>query len=212
MRCLSHQTVFLNAEQAFKARHCEAAISHFVQLSKPRPVITQLNVTYVAEEDRVLFRFNTHDGQEFRLWLTRATVRQLLAVGAQASVLAHAAQHALPQAQAIAQFKQQSVEQQARFSEYKPAAQTPLGEAPLLALKVEMKVETKDGKSGYAIDWTLAGGHQMQLTLDEDLFAKFRMLLATIQDRAQWGLGPASAVADGDPATADTQPGGTVLH
>ena len=80
-------------------------------------MITQLNVTYVAEEDRVLFRFNTHDGQEFRLWLTRATVRQLLAVGAQASVLAHAAQHALPQAQAIAQFKQQSVEQQARFSE-----------------------------------------------------------------------------------------------
>jgi hypothetical protein len=66
-------------------------------------VITQLNVTYVAEEDRVLFRFNTHDGQEFRLWLTRATVRQLLAVGAQASVLAHAAQHALPQAQAIAE-------------------------------------------------------------------------------------------------------------
>jgi hypothetical protein len=52
----------------------------------------------------------------------------------------------------------------------------------------------------------------MQLTLDDDLFAKFRMLLATIQDRAQWGLGPASAVADGDPATADTQPGGTVLH
>ena len=126
--------------------------------------------------------------------------------------LAHAAQHALPQAQAIAQFKQQSVEQQARFSDYKPAAQTPLGEAPLLALKVEMKVEMKDGKSGYAIDWTLAGGHQMQLTLDDDLFAKFRMLLATIQDRAQWGLGPASAVADGDPATADTQPGGTVLH
>ena len=61
-------------------------------------MITQLNVTYVAEEDRVLFRFNTHDGQEFRLWLTRATVRQLLAVGAQASVLAHAAQHAMPQA------------------------------------------------------------------------------------------------------------------
>jgi hypothetical protein len=173
-----------------------------------RTVITQLNVTYVAEEDRVLFRFNTHDGQEFRLWLTRATVRQLLAVGAQASVLAHAAQHALPQAQAIAQFKQQSVEQQARYSEYKPAAQTPLGQAPLLALKVEMSV----GKSGYAIDWTLAGGHQMQLTLDDDLFAKFRMLLATIQDRAHWGLGPASAVADADPAATEAQPGGTVLH
>jgi len=171
-------------------------------------VITQLNVTYVAEEDRVLFRFNTHDGQEFRLWLTRATVRQLLAVGAQASVLVHAAQHAMPQAQAIAQFQQQSVEQQAQFSQYKPAAQTPLGETPLLALQVAMTV----GKSGYAIDWTLAGGHQMQLTLDDDLFAKFRMLLATIQDRAQWGLGPASAAAEGDATDLKGVSGTTVLH
>jgi hypothetical protein len=171
-------------------------------------VITQLNVTYVAEEDRVLFRFNTHDGEEFRLWLTRAKVRQLLAVGAQASVLAHATQHALPQAQAIAQFKQQSVEQQARFSEYKPAAKTPLGEAPLLALQVEMTVS----KTGYAIDWTLAGGLQMQLTLNDDLFAKFRMLLATIQDRAQWDLGPSSAVVGDEVAPEQAQLGGTVLH
>lgn len=171
-------------------------------------VITQLNVTYVAEEDRVLFRFNTHDGQEFRLWLTRATVRQLLAVGAQASVLVHAAQHAMPQAQAIAQFQQQSVEQQAQFSQYKPAAQTPLGETPLLALQVAMTV----GKSGYAIDWTLAGGHQLQLTLDDDLFAKFRMLLATIQDRAQWGLGPASAAAEGNATDPKGVSGTTVLH
>jgi hypothetical protein len=81
-----------------------------------------------------------------------------------------------------------------------------------LALKVEMTVGSKEGRSGYAIDWTLAGGHQMQLTLDEDLFAKFRMLLATIQDRAQWGLGPASAVANADPAVTGAQTGGTVLH
>jgi hypothetical protein len=52
----------------------------------------------------------------------------------------------------------------------------------------------------------------MQLTLDDDLFAKFRMLLATIQDRAQWGLGPASAVADAEQAATEPQPGGTVLH
>jgi hypothetical protein len=38
------------------------------------------------------------------------------------------------------------------------------------------------------------------------------MLLATIQDRAQWGLGPASAVADADSAASEPQPGTTVLH
>jgi hypothetical protein len=38
------------------------------------------------------------------------------------------------------------------------------------------------------------------------------MLLATIQDRAQWGLGPASAVADAELAATEPQPGGSVLH
>ena len=142
-------------------------------------MITQLNVTYVAEEDRVLFRFNTHDGQEFRLWLTRATVRQLLAVGAQASVLAHAAQHALPQAQAIAQFKQQSVEQQARFSDYKPAAQTPLGEAPLLRQCTFSIWRNTDAMDAYA----RSGAHSKAIAatyrngfFSESMFVRMRVL------------------------------------
>ena len=38
--------------------------------------ITQFNATYVQEEDRVMFRFNTSASQEYRLWFTRLVVRE----------------------------------------------------------------------------------------------------------------------------------------
>ena len=38
--------------------------------------IKQLNVTFMAAEDRILLRLNTTDKQEFRIWLTRRIVRQ----------------------------------------------------------------------------------------------------------------------------------------
>ena len=42
--------------------------------------IRQVNCTYVPEEDRVMFRFSTgaEELQEYRLWLTRAVLSQLL--------------------------------------------------------------------------------------------------------------------------------------
>ena len=33
--------------------------------------IHQLSVTYLAEQDRILLRVNTHRGEEMRMWLTR---------------------------------------------------------------------------------------------------------------------------------------------
>src|SRR4030067_3123783 len=39
--------------------------------------IKQLNVTFMAAEDRILLRLNTTDKEEFRIWLTRRVVRQL---------------------------------------------------------------------------------------------------------------------------------------
>src|SRR3990167_11522899 len=39
--------------------------------------IRQLNVTYLAAEDRLLLRINTTGKEEFRIWLTRRIVRTL---------------------------------------------------------------------------------------------------------------------------------------
>ena len=48
--------------------------------------IKQLNATYVLDEDRVQFRFTTANLEEYRLWLTRVGVAQILAYGRQTLV------------------------------------------------------------------------------------------------------------------------------
>ena len=40
--------------------------------------IKQFNGEWVAREDRVLFRFNTFEDQEFSFWLTRYVVKSLI--------------------------------------------------------------------------------------------------------------------------------------
>ena len=40
--------------------------------------IKQFNGEWVAREDRVLFRFNTSQDQEFSFWLTRFVVKSLI--------------------------------------------------------------------------------------------------------------------------------------
>lgn len=41
--------------------------------------IKQLNAAYLLNEDRILFRFNTQDQAEYRLWLTRRVTLFILA-------------------------------------------------------------------------------------------------------------------------------------
>jgi hypothetical protein len=147
-------------------------------------MITQLNATYVPLEDRVLFKFNTADASEFRLWLTRNMVLQIMSVCSIAAVKVEELAHPVAQAQSIAEFKQQAVEQATTFTEYKPASVCPLGEEPVLVNRLHMRIEGKQ----YVLVLGLVIGKDLTLRLNEDLLAKMRLLLNTIQEKAQWGL------------------------
>lgn len=147
-------------------------------------MITQLNATYVPLEDRVLFKFNTSDSNEFRLWLTRNMVREIMSVCSVAAVKAQELQHPVAQAQSIAEFKQQAVEQATTFTEYKPADTCPLGEAPVLVSRLQMRIEGPQ----YVLVLGLVIGKDLTLRMNEDLLAKTRLLLNTIQEKAQWGV------------------------
>ena len=109
--------------------------------------ITQFNATYTPDEDRVLFRFNTSESQEYRLWLTRLIVRDVLALGAQASVAVLAKEHPPEQAKAIAEFKQQAKAQNPNFTTFVPATQFPLGADPVLVHKVRFTIERQVTRS-----------------------------------------------------------------
>lgn len=146
--------------------------------------ITQFNATYSLEEDRVLFRFNTNQAQEYRLWLTRVVVRDILALGAQASVAVLAREHPPEQAKAIADFKQQVKVQEAQFTTFVPATQFPLGAEPLLVHKARIALE----KDATALELLLPKGQLLTLRLNEDMIGQLRLLLHTIEQRAGWGL------------------------
>ena len=175
-------------------------------------MITQLNATYVPDEDRVLFRFNTADGNEFRLWLTRAMVR--LTLGGLTELMTKAqvteAQD-VQQAKAIADFKQETIQQQTTFTDFQPAQKLPLGDAPILVIRLRLDLESKT----YVVAFDLVNQKTITLKLDELLFGKMRLLLSTIQEKAAWNL---SALA-GDKRTEEKElvpqsggPAGPLLH
>lgn len=153
--------------------------------------ITQFNATYVAEEDRVLFRFNTSQSQEYRLWLTRVVVRNILALGAQASVAVLAREHPPEQAKAVAEFKQQAKVEQAKFTTFVPATHFPMGADPILVHQARVSLKEK----ATALELVMPKGQVMTMNLTEDMMAQLRLLLQTIAQRAQWSLEAPTQVA-----------------
>lgn len=146
--------------------------------------ITQFNATYVAEEDRVLFRFNTSQSQEYRLWFTRSIVRQILALGEKASVVVLERTHPPEQAKAIAQFKQQVTAEQAQFTSFVPATHFPLGAEPVLIHQVRANVKEKIT----ALEFVMPKGQVLTMNLTDEMVSQLRLLLETISQRVQWGL------------------------
>lgn len=146
--------------------------------------IKQLNATYVPEEDRVLFRLTTHPSDEYRLWLTRARVGELLSLGEHVAIVKLQAEHPPQQAKVIAQFKQQVVQQTTQFTQFEPASRFPLGAEPTLVKA--LRIEQADANQTLHLD--LVGNKTLSLKLNDDLLAKMRMLMQTIADKAQWHL------------------------
>ncbi|WP_408597074.1 hypothetical protein [Limnohabitans sp.] len=158
--------------------------------------ITQFNASYVGDEDRVLFRFNTTKSQEFRLWLTRAIVRDLLTLGAQAAVAVVAREHPPEQAKAIAEFKQQTQAQSAKFTTFTPATQFPLGAEPVLVKRVRFTLD----KTHSALEFELQRGQVLTMQLTEQMVGQLRVLLETIEHKAAWDLGTQRSLPRNDDA------------
>ena len=154
-------------------------------------MITQLNATYVPLEDRVLFRFNTRDSSEYRLWLTRAMVAGVLRACGDVAVKVAATEHPMAYAKEISDFKQDAVAQSTQFTEFKPAAVLPMGEAPVLVHRVDFTLEGPI----FALAFALVTQQTITLRLNDDLFSKFRLLLDAIEKKASWGLSSPAVTA-----------------
>jgi hypothetical protein len=153
--------------------------------------IRQVNCTYVPEEDRVMFRFSTgkDELQEYRLWLTRAVLSQLLRHTQVLAVEAVMGNMNVQQAQEVAEFKQEALAQNVKYTQFEGAPKLPLGAEPTLVKAVTAKTETvNDSQKVAALVFQLARGQNLTLRMNDDLLGKLQLLFKKMNDTAGWAL------------------------
>lgn len=152
------------------------------------PQLRQLNVSYVATEDRLLLKISTSDDQEYRAWCTRRYARLLLdrlealfeneVVDAKQVVPTEARKQ-------VAELKHSStVTEQAFQKPYEAEPATfPLGEDGLVLTRFSYREQDND-----VAVVTLSGeeGKGLTLNMDNKLRHHFYEILTRACQRAQW--------------------------
>ena len=169
--------------------------------------IKQFNGEWVCQQDRVLFRFNTSEDQEFSFWLTRYVLKGLLQGAQQLSVQALAQVHPPQVAQVMQSFQQESVTHQLNFQEaFQAAKEKPMGEAPLLVTGLMLN-QTGDVVT---LKLDLESGKSVQVQMNPSVLRVMLALLDKLQGVAQWGVGLA---APDDASPSPLSPSGPpVIH
>jgi hypothetical protein len=131
--------------------------------------IRQVNCTYVPEEDRVLFRFSTgtEELQEYRLWITRAVLAQLIRHTHVLSVESVKGNMNVQQAQEVAEFKQEALAQNVTYTQLETV---------------------KDSQKVAALVFQLARGQNLTLRMNDDLLGKLQLLFKKMNESAGWAL------------------------
>lgn len=169
--------------------------------------IKQFNGEWVCQQDRVLFRFNTNEDQEFSFWLTRYVLKGLLEGAQQLTVQALKQVHPPQVAQVMQSFQQESVTQQLNFQEtFQAAKEKPMGEAPLLVTGLMLN-QTGDEVT---LKFDLESGRSVQVKMNASVLNVMLALLDKLQGIAQWGVG--LAAADEESASALSTSGPPVIH
>ena len=129
--------------------------------------ISQMQMLYVPEEDRILFRVNSTDKHEFRFWLTRRYTLLLLSVlnKHRETDVDISTQVDIEAKQAVRNFKNDQAIQEADFKQdfSEDAEEFPLGSTVPLAFKLNYKILGDDlhlgmqPKEGQGIDMVISG-------------------------------------------------------
>jgi hypothetical protein len=169
--------------------------------------IKQFNGEWVCQQDRVLFRFNTSEDQEFNFWLTRYVLKGLIQ-GAQ-QVAAQALEQAHPPhvAQVMQSFQQASVTQQLNFEEtFQVAKEKPMGEFPLLVTGLLLNQQG----DVVTLKFDLESGKSVQVQMNPSVLQVMLALLDKLQASAQWGVGfDTEATSD---ASGSHESGPSLMH
>ena len=127
--------------------------------------LQQFTAEWITPEDRIRVRIHAGDGQEYRFWLTRHFLAAFMGGARGLAVQVLAQQHPPEIAQAMDEFRQQSVGQQADFTRsFEPQAQLPLGEDALLLTGLTIT------QTGEHVSLTLGTATGLDITLSITAF------------------------------------------
>lgn len=181
--------------------------------------IKQLNTTYLLQEDRILFRINTHSNEEFVFLFTRRIALFLLAATEHLVEKQLEQRHDPNTAKAVAEFEKKSlVDVGSSGPEFEAGETFPLGQAPLLVLEVTCSIAPPDQASSeamFSIDFVLANDQSINLKLPKSMLIAMRLLLENHCDQASWGraviaTNPVDAVAAS--VSVDIPSGSSTVH
>ena len=167
--------------------------------------IKQFNGAYLANEDRILFRFNTLHQEEFRFWLTRRIT--LFILGATDHLLTNKQEEIDPlttakpaqeleNATSSGPLKNANTPMQA----YESGSHFPLGYDPLLVMEANCafmangetfaqggNVNIGQEEAVLSLDFSLPGGANLNLKLDSNTLQAMCTLLDQLREQAKWG-------------------------
>ena len=165
--------------------------------------IHQLSVVYDEVQDRLLWRINTHEAQEYRFWMTRRLMLRLMPHLKNHWVQAESRQAGLstqPSAtqHLMADFQRQAFLEKADFKQPFAPAQAPsalpLGEAPMLVTEVQITPQAGQ-QVQMVLHHKLPGATQVQsaqLILGSELLQGLLHLSEAAMRQAEW-LAPETA-------------------
>ena len=167
----------------------------------------QMTAEYNPAEDRILFRVNTIEKTEYRVWLTRRLVKQIWRAAVQNfAAEPDVKQQARPQVKkAVLSLQHQEAVQGADFSQKheKPLKTAPETERPLLAVKAELG-RTEQGTIRLSFHTFGGKAVNLNLNLNDDMLHAVCHILQQAANKAGWDLnlaiGDAAAVVTSQPS------------
>jgi hypothetical protein len=152
--------------------------------------VAQINLSFDAEQDRLLFRMSGSDGSQMRAWLTRRLVKMLWpnlleiygrSIALQAPAASTEAQHMIADLRREEQLRTADFSQPFRAE----SASFPLGEAPLLVARVDL---TALAGNQVRVGLKTLQGAGVDVNMNEALFHGFCKLLQQACASAQWDM------------------------
>jgi hypothetical protein len=177
--------------------------------------IKQLNATYLAPDDRLLFRFNTLEGKEFRFWLTRRVTLFILGATQHLIVKSLEQTHSPEAAKALAEFGKETVQINqgaAQADGYVPANDCPLGTDPILVIDVKCALERQGSDEMLSMDLLLPGNANINLKLAGPILQAMCILLNQLREHAVWGEVPQVIEANLTNQDAETENKKSLMH